>query len=78
VTALERERKSNALRDLGGSLSGRLKFYTIVQVAEILEMSTRSVRRLIAAGELPVHRFGRSVRIAETDLRAFIAVHRTD
>ncbi len=54
----------------------KLRFHTIEQVAEILCLSTRSVRRLIDDRKLSVHRFGHSVRIADADLRAFIAVHR--
>jgi excisionase family DNA binding protein len=55
---------------------GTPRFFTIDQVAEFLNLSSRSVRRLIDDGQLPVHRFGRAVRIAEADLRAFIAIHR--
>ena len=52
------------------------KFFTIEQVAERLDVSPRSVRRWVAAGTLPVHRFGRPVRISERDLAAFLALHR--
>jgi excisionase family DNA binding protein len=52
------------------------RFYTIAEVADLLEVSSRTVRRWINAGLLKVHRFGRSVRIAEADLHAFLAVHR--
>ena len=45
-------------------------------VAERLGLSLRSVRRLIARGELPVHRLGRAVRISEDDLVRFLAAHR--
>jgi len=55
---------------------GTPRFFTIDQVAEFLNLSSRSVRRLIDDGQLPVHRFGRAVRIAEADLRAFIAARR--
>ena len=48
------------------------RFYTIAQVADLLVVSTRSVRRWIATGELLVHKFGRQVRISEIDLRAFV------
>jgi len=54
----------------------KLRFFTIEQAAEILSVSERSVRRLIDDHNLPVHRFGCAVRIAEADLRAFIAMHR--
>jgi excisionase family DNA binding protein len=52
------------------------RFFTVVDVAEILSLSPRSVRRLIDDKQLPVHKFGRAVRIAEDDLRTFIASRR--
>ena len=52
------------------------RFYTVAQVAELLAVSTRSVRRWIAAGELLAHKFGRRVRIAEVDLHGFLHQHR--
>jgi excisionase family DNA binding protein len=45
-------------------------------VAERLHVATRTVRRWIAADDLVVHRIGGVVRIAERDLRAFLALHR--
>ena len=45
---------------------GRLR--TIDETAEILNVSSRTVRRLINSGTLPVHRFGRSVRISDADI----------
>lgn len=54
----------------------RIQFFTIAEVAEMLRVCTRTVRRWIAAGELVAHRFGNAVRIAEPDLRAFLALHR--
>ena len=46
---------------------------TCGEVAEQLQMSERSVRRLVAAGALPVHRFGTAVRISRDDLARYIA-----
>lgn len=54
----------------------RIKFFTIGEVAERLCVSRRSVRRWIDAGDLIAHRIGGIVRIAESDFRAFLAVHR--
>jgi excisionase family DNA binding protein len=42
----------------------------------MLRVCTRTVRRWIAAGKLVTHRFDSAVRIAEPDLRAFLALHR--
>jgi excisionase family DNA binding protein len=55
---------------------GVAKFLTIIQVAECLDVATRTVRRWIEAGDLVAHRVGGVVRIAEDDLRAFLAQHR--
>jgi excisionase family DNA binding protein len=56
--------------------SGLAKYYAIKTVAETLEVSTRTVRRWIAQGELVVHRVNGVVRIADADLHAFLARHR--
>lgn len=55
-----------------------LKLLTIADTALFLNMSTRTVRRLIAKHGLPVIRFGRSIRIHPVDLDRFIASHRYD
>ena len=54
----------------------RLRLYAVDDVAEQLGVSSKTVRRWIAAGELPVHHFGRQLRISEADLAAFIAQRR--
>jgi excisionase family DNA binding protein len=56
--------------------SGLPKYYAIKAVAEALDVSSRTVRRWIAHGDLVVHRVDGVVRIAEGDLRAFLALHR--
>ncbi len=62
--------------DVGGRhRRHRIQFFTIDETAEMLRVATRTVRRRIAAGELIAHRFGGAVRIAESDLRAFLAIH---
>ena len=54
----------------------QIKFFTIAEVAESLCVATRTVRRWIKAGDLIAHQIGGVVRIAESDLRAFLALHR--
>ncbi len=54
----------------------RISFFTVPDVAEHLGVSARTVRRWIEGGQLIAHRFGRAVRIAEEDVRAFLAAHR--
>jgi excisionase family DNA binding protein len=52
------------------------RFYTIQEVSQALDVSPRTVSRWIASGELIAHRLGRSVRIADDDLRVFLARRR--
>ena len=54
----------------------RIQFFTIAETAEMLGLSTRTIRRLITVGDLVAHQFGNAVRIAAPDLRAFLALHR--
>jgi len=59
-----------------GSASSLPKYHAISTVAEALDVSPRTVRRWIANGDLIVTRVRGVVRIADNDLRAFLAVHR--
>ena len=49
---------------------------SISDVAERIGVSTKTITRAIAAGELHAHRVGRLVRIAEDDDAAFLAARR--
>jgi excisionase family DNA binding protein len=53
------------------------KLLTIEETEEVLNASTRTVRRAIDAGALPVHRIGRLVRISDADLAGFLNANRT-
>lgn len=44
---------------------------TVDQAAEQLQVSTKTVRRLIEKGELPSHRIGRLRRISQEAISAF-------
>jgi excisionase family DNA binding protein len=57
----------------GTNTSSPPNLYSVDQVAKLLGVSQKTVRRIIAAKELPVHRFGRQLRISQPDLTAFIA-----
>ena len=46
--------------------------YTTAEAGELLSVSSRTVRRLVNSGELPVCRIGRAVRILHTSLTEFI------
>ncbi len=59
-----------------GSANGLPKYHAISTVAEALDISPRTVRRWIKNGDLIATRVRGVVRIADNDLRAFLAVHR--
>ncbi len=46
--------------------------YTVAQVADICQVSERTVRRWIAAGHLSVTRLGRLIRVNPRDLEIFL------
>ena len=45
---------------------------TLQDVADFLQVSTRTVRRLVDRGELAAFRIGRSIRVRPEDLRRLI------
>jgi excisionase family DNA binding protein len=53
-------------------------FYTAGQVAEILNVCIRTVRRRIKGKALIAHQFGRLVRIGADDLQDFMSRSRRD
>jgi excisionase family DNA binding protein len=52
------------------------KFYTIKQIADFVDVSTRTVRRWIKNGLLIAHRVNGLVRVSEVDFQVFLAAHR--
>jgi excisionase family DNA binding protein len=52
--------------------TARAPLLTAAEVAEILHISLRSVRRLVAEGKLPIVRIGRAVRVRPEALEAMI------
>jgi excisionase family DNA binding protein len=72
------DKDSAAFGLVGGARrrDNEIRFFTIGEVAERLRVATRTVRRWIEAGDLVAHRIGGVLRIAESDLRAFLALHR--
>lgn len=54
-------------------MGSRAVFLTVAEVAAILRVSTMTVYRLIKAGNLPAVRIGKSYRVAEDDVDAYLA-----
>lgn len=50
----------------------RARFLTVAEVAELLRVSTMTVYRLIKSGELPAARIGKSYRVREDDIDAYL------
>jgi excisionase family DNA binding protein len=53
-----------------------IRLFTVAEVAELLRVAGRTVRRWIEAGDLTSHKLGGAVRISEPDLEAFLALRR--
>jgi excisionase family DNA binding protein len=54
------------------------RLMTLLSVAVVLSCSQRTVRRLIAQGDLPVYRVGGGLRVRESDVGAYIESHRIE
>jgi excisionase family DNA binding protein len=62
-------------QDRGGgpqSQVDELRFLTVAEVARTMRVSKMTVYRLVHAGELPAARVGRSFRVAESDVHAYL------
>ncbi len=55
---------------------GPKHFYSLSNVADRYDVSVRTVRRWVDAGELVAHRFGRQLRVSATDLAVFEKLQR--
>ncbi|WP_417220006.1 helix-turn-helix domain-containing protein [Arthrobacter sp.] len=54
------------------------RFMTVAEVAEMMRVSKMTVYRLVHAGDLPAVRFGRSYRVPETAVEAYLNTARVD
>lgn len=63
--------KPGEVTPIGGSLSG-MKFLTVAEVASMMRVSKMSVYRLIHTGALEAVRFGRSFRVPEKAVDAYL------
>jgi excisionase family DNA binding protein len=51
---------------------------SVEEAAEVMGMSARHVRRLVAERRIAFHKLGRSVRIARADIDAYVAASRVE
>ena len=50
----------------------QVRFLTVAEVAAMMRVSKMTVYRLVHAGELPAARVGRSFRVTERDVHAYL------
>ncbi len=62
---------SHDARQAGSDISG-VKFLTVAEVATVMRVSKMTVYRLVHSGELPAVRVGRSFRVPENDVHAYL------
>lgn len=48
------------------------RLLTVDEVADVLGLSTKTIRRRIDSGDIPAHRLGRAIRVAEADLLSYL------
>ena len=58
-------------RESGADISG-VRFLTVAEVATVMRVSKMTVYRLVHSGELPAVRVGRSFRVPENDVHAYL------
>ncbi len=55
----------------GADITG-VRFLTVAEVATVMRVSKMTVYRLVHSGELPAVRVGRSFRVPEDDVHAYL------
>ena len=69
-------RSFSAVRSRESRVSNGLsksRFLTVQEVADLMRVSSMTVYRLIKAGDLPAVRVGRSFRVSEPDVDAYLS-----
>ncbi len=56
----------------GGERLSAVRFLTVAEVAALMRVSKMTVYRLVHSGELPAVRVGRSFRVPEDDVHAYL------
>ena len=61
-----------------GPERARIRYLTVAEVAETMRVSKMTVYRLVHGGELPAVRVGRSFRVPQDALDAYLAASSVD
>ena len=51
-----------------------IKFYTIPEISEVLEVTPKTIRAYIKKGKIKSKRVGRSILITENNIREFLDI----
>jgi len=61
---------------MDSSVEGANKFYTVSQLAELLQLTEMTIYRMAARGDLPHYSIGRMKRFRSDDLERYLADRR--
>jgi excisionase family DNA binding protein len=61
-----------------GPEQARLRYLTVAEVADVMRVSRMTVYRLVHGGDLPAVRVGRSFRVPQDALDAYLAASSTE
>jgi len=55
---------------------GSREFYTVSQLADLLQINEMTIYRMVKGGDLPCHLIGRIMRFRHDDVEGFLKQHR--
>lgn len=55
---------------------GSREFYTVAQLADLLQLNEMTIYRMVKTGDLPCHLIGRIMRFRHDDIEEFLKQHR--
>ena len=55
---------------------GTREFYTVAQLADVLQVNEMTIYRMVKTGDLPCHLIGRIMRFRQDDIEDFLKHHR--
>jgi len=72
---MEEQQMKNGANKVRSGSGGEAKreFYTVSQLAELLQLTEMTIYRMVNRGELPCYVIGRAKRFRSSDLETFLA-----
>lgn len=78
LRAREREVRQDGKQAPMSTGIDRVRYLTVAEVADMMRLSRMTVYRLVHGGELPAVRVGRSFRVPQDALEAYLAASSVD